>query len=198
VSSGTTGSTTTAKQQQPRDNSNNNNNNNNSDSQQWAEGHERNKRIDQQEQQQMPPQGMPPQGMQDPMGAFMPEPGEPGLAMENNAMMNSMAQFGSELGDFLVQAGQGKELRNYQNAGEKGPVDLQVQGEDVFTNTSGSTNTATEAVTTTETIDVTAKQTESVKDGKGNPYADGSDNATDDEVADWYVVRYKIWCQSEV
>ena len=28
--------------------------------------------------------------------------------------------------------------------------------------------------------------------------ADGSDNATDSEVADWYVVRYKIWCQSEV
>jgi hypothetical protein len=28
--------------------------------------------------------------------------------------------------------------------------------------------------------------------------ADGSDNATDGEVADWYVVRYEIWYQSEV
>ena len=28
--------------------------------------------------------------------------------------------------------------------------------------------------------------------------SDGSDNATDSEVADWYVVRYEIWCQSEV
>ena len=195
----------------------------------------------QQEQQQMPPQGMPPQGMQDPMGAFMPEPGEPGLAMENNAMMNPMAQFGSELGDFLVQAGQGKELRNYQDAGETTgkvdntmyevqgqPVDRNTylnyvvkhnmhksfdgvidqkflddltedekisfsktveEGEDIFTNTTGSTSIATEAVTTNETIDVTAKQTESVKDGKGNPYADGSDNAKqyDQYIADGYI-----------
>jgi hypothetical protein len=28
--------------------------------------------------------------------------------------------------------------------------------------------------------------------------SDGSDNATDGEVADWYVVRYEIWSQSEV
>lgn len=27
--------------------------------------------------------------------------------------------------------------------------------------------------------------------------ADGSDNATDDQVADWYVVRFKIWCEWE-
>jgi hypothetical protein len=25
--------------------------------------------------------------------------------------------------------------------------------------------------------------------------ADGSDNATDGEVADWYVVRYEVWCE---
>jgi hypothetical protein len=25
--------------------------------------------------------------------------------------------------------------------------------------------------------------------------ADGSDNATDEQVADWYVVRFKIWCE---
>ena len=27
--------------------------------------------------------------------------------------------------------------------------------------------------------------------------ADGSDNATDEEVADWYVIRYDIWCEWE-
>lgn len=70
----------------------------------------------QQEQQQEMQQGMPEQGMPQqmpqqpmmgPMDAFMPPPGEPGLAMENNAMMNPTAQFGSELGDFLIKAQDG-------------------------------------------------------------------------------------------
>lgn len=69
----------------------------------------------QQEQQQGMEQQMPQQGMPAPMEAFMPPPGEPGLSMENNAMM---AQFGTELGDFLVKAGQGKELQSYQKKGE--------------------------------------------------------------------------------
>ena len=73
----------------------------------------------QQEQQQEMQQGMPEQGMPQqmpqqpmmgPMDAFMPPPGEPGLAMENNAMMNPMAQFGSELGDFLIKAQTGGDL----------------------------------------------------------------------------------------
>ena len=81
----------------------------------------------QQEQQEEMQQGMPEQGMPQqmpqqpmmgPMDAFMPPPGEPGLAMENNAMMNSTAQFGSELGDFLIKAQNGKELESYQKKGE--------------------------------------------------------------------------------
>jgi len=56
------------------------------------------------------PQQMPQQPMMGPMDAFMPPPGEPGLAMENNAMMNPMAQFGSELGDFLIKAQTGGDL----------------------------------------------------------------------------------------
>ena len=73
----------------------------------------------QQEQQQEMQQGMPEQGMPQqmpqqpmmgPMDAFMPPPGEPGLAMENNAMMNPTAQFGSELGDFLIKAQTGGDL----------------------------------------------------------------------------------------
>ena len=73
----------------------------------------------QQEQQQEMQQGMPEQGMPQqmpqqpmmgPMDAFMPPPGEPGLAMENNAMMNPTAQFGSELGDFLIKAQDGGDL----------------------------------------------------------------------------------------
>ena len=69
----------------------------------------------QQEQQQGMEQQMPQQGMPAPMEAFMPPPGEPGLFMENNAMM---AQFGTELEDFLVKAGEGKELESYQRKGE--------------------------------------------------------------------------------
>ena len=69
-------------------------------------------------QQGMPEQGMPQQPMMGPMDAFMPPPGEAGLAMENNAMMNSTAQFGSELGDFLIKAQAGKELESYQKKGE--------------------------------------------------------------------------------
>jgi hypothetical protein len=72
----------------------------------------------QQEQQEGMQQQMPQQGMPAPMEAFMPPPGEPGLAMENNAMMGSMAQYGTELGDFLVKAGYGKELESYQKKGE--------------------------------------------------------------------------------
>jgi hypothetical protein len=72
----------------------------------------------QQMQQQDIQQQMPQQGMPAPMDAFMPPAGEPGLAMENNAMIGNMAQFGTELGDFLIKAGEGKELESYQKKGE--------------------------------------------------------------------------------
>jgi len=64
----------------------------------------------QQEQQQ----GMQQQGMPAPMDAFMPPAGEPGLAMENNAMLDT-ARFGTELGDFIqkAQEGNGEKKETY-------------------------------------------------------------------------------------
>ena len=118
----------------------------------------------QQEQQQgMEQQGMQQQGMPAPMDAFMPPAGEPGLAMENNAMLGN-AMFGSELGDFLNKAQDGTETQ------EEKPFVGPIQ-EDV----------------SNSTIPVTEKETDKVEDNK-NPFKAGTADAIeyDQNIKDGY------------
>ena len=113
----------------------------------------------QQEQQQ----GMQQQGMPAPMDAFMPPAGEPGLAMENNAMLGT-AMFGSELGDFLNKAQDGTETKKEEPF--IGPIQQDVSD---------------------STIPVTKKETDKVVDNK-NPFKAGTADAIefDQNVMDGY------------
>ena len=119
----------------------------------------------QQEQQQgMQQQGMQQQGMPAPMDAFMPPAGEPGLAMENNAMLGN-AMFGSELGDFLKKAQDGTETKKEEEP-FVGPIQEDVSD---------------------STIPVTKKETDKVEDNK-NPFKAGTADAIeyDQNIKDGY------------